>query len=82
MEPSLDELLAGGFQLMVVGMSVVFLFLALLVGAISLLPRLVQRLAGEEAFEQTVLSLHSASTVEPDVLEAIRTAIQLYENNG
>ena len=42
MEPSLSELLAPGLKLMLIGMSIVFLFLALLVWIIEMTARLVQ----------------------------------------
>lgn len=87
MEPTLSELLQNGLQLMVVGMSIVFLFLALLVGAVSLLPKLIRRFDGEPTFEQTTLAAATAkhreqpAVVDADTRIAIQTAIQLYENN-
>jgi oxaloacetate decarboxylase gamma subunit len=87
MEPTLSELLQNGLQLMVVGMSIVFLFLAMLVGAVSLLPKILRRFEGEPAFEQTslpppaVIVKQQAGVVDTDKRIAIQTAIQLYENN-
>ncbi|HLF98789.1 MAG TPA: OadG family protein [Methylococcaceae bacterium] len=87
MEPTLSELFQNGLQLMVVGMSIVFLFLALLVGAVSLLPNLLRRFDGEQNFEQTTLAASTAkhreqaAVVDADTQVAIRTAIQLYESN-
>lgn len=85
MEPSITELLQTGLQLMVVGMGIVFLFLSLLVGAVSVLPRVLRQLAGEQAFESMAASTSTSvpasvePAVEPDVVEAIQTAIRLYE---
>lgn len=84
MEPTITELLSSGLQLMVVGMGIVFAFLALLVGAVSALPRLLHRAMGEQAFEQVVPAA-LPSPVEPaidaDGKTAIEVAIRLYENN-
>lgn len=81
MEPTITELLQAGFQLMVVGMGIVFFFLALLVGAISGLPHLLRRAFGEEAFEQIdTPPSPPASAVNAHVVEAIRQAIQRYES--
>jgi oxaloacetate decarboxylase gamma subunit len=87
MEPTLSELLQNGLQLMVVGMSIVFLFLALLVGAVSLLPNLMRRFDGEHTFEQTTLAASTAkhreqaAAVDADTRIVIQTAIRLYEND-
>ncbi|TAN48768.1 MAG: sodium pump decarboxylase subunit gamma [Methylococcaceae bacterium] len=83
-EPSLVELLQTGLQLLFVGMGIVFLFLSLLVGAVSALPRVLRRIAGEQAFEQVASYTTPAPAkpaIEPDVVEAIQTAIQFYESN-
>jgi oxaloacetate decarboxylase gamma subunit len=88
MEPTLSELLQSGFQLMIVGMAIVFLFLALLVGAVSLLPNLMRRFEGEPVFEQqTTLAVSTAkhrepaATVDADTRAAIQTAIRRYETD-
>lgn len=87
MEPTLSDLLQNGLQLMVVGMSIVFLFLALLVGAVTLLPNLMRRFDGEQAFEQTTLAAATAkhreqtAVVDAGTRIAIQTAVQLYEDN-
>lgn len=87
MEPTFSELLQSGLQLMVVGMTIVFLFLAMLVWAVSVLPKLIRRFDAESAFEQTSpvpaapLLREPAPAVDFDTRTAIQTAIQLYENN-
>ena len=43
MEASLSDLLLSGLKLMLAGMSIVFLFLALLVGVIGVIARLVKK---------------------------------------
>lgn len=82
MEPSITDLLQTGLQLMIVGMGIVFLFLALLVGAVTALPRILRRVAGEKAYEQTAPTTPAATepAIDSDVLSAIQTAIRLYEN--
>jgi oxaloacetate decarboxylase gamma subunit len=87
MELSITEQLQTGLQLMIVGMGIVFLFLSLLVGAVSVLPKVLRRIAGEQAFEQqTAPSVAQPAAVadaaiDADVLEAIQAAIRLYETH-
>lgn len=84
-EPSITELLQTGLQLLFVGMGIVFLFLSLLVGAVGVLPRVLRRIAGEQAFEQVAAFANPVTpkpAIEPDIVEAIQTAIQLYESNS
>lgn len=82
MEPSITDLLQTGLQLMIVGMGIVFLFLAVLVGAVTALPRILRRIAGEKAFEQVAPTTPAATepAIDADVISAIQTAIRLYEN--
>lgn len=87
MEPSLSELLQTSVQLMIVGMGIVYLFLALLVGAVTLLPALLRRLDGEPVFERVSLAAMMARLrdrevpveVDEDTRAAIQDAIQRYE---
>lgn len=84
MESSITEQLQTGLELMAVGMGIVFLFLSLLVGAVGALPKVLRRIAGEQAFEQVAPAATPAtveSAIGPDVVEAIQTAIRLYETN-
>jgi oxaloacetate decarboxylase gamma subunit len=48
MESTLSELVLGGAKLMVIGMSIVFLFLALLVWIIGVTSKLIKRYEGPE----------------------------------
>lgn len=47
MEASVPQLLLSGLKLMLVGMAIVYLFLALLVGVIGIAARLLDRSAGD-----------------------------------
>ncbi|BBL71177.1 OadG family protein [Methylogaea oryzae] len=84
MEPSITDLLQNGLQLMIVGMGIVFLFLALLVAAVTALPRLLRRVAGEKAYEQVAPTPLATSepAIDTDVMSAIQTAIRLYETQN
>ena len=66
METSLSELLLPGLKLMLVGMGIVFLFLALLVWVIGVTARLVNRVNPKQGG-----SRRSSLEVEPDEAELV-----------
>jgi len=71
----MNELIAEGFQLMGVGMGVVFLFLGLLVGVISLVSRIIQ------SFEtKTVTNIEGGTSAsnDSDLLEVVGEAVKRY----
>ncbi|MGI9213362.1 MAG: OadG family protein [Methylococcaceae bacterium] len=84
MEPPITELLLSGIKLMLMGMTIVFLFLALLVWIIGVSSRLVRR------YEQTLgqvggdaALMHDESSLEPDegeIIAAISAALWRHEN--
>ena len=49
MEPSLTDSLLAGIRLMLIGMGIVYLFLSLLVGLISLTSRLLRKYSSDSA---------------------------------
>jgi len=66
MEPSLSDLLLPGLKLMLVGMGIVFLFLALLVWIIGITAKVVKRYS-----PQSVPKSRSQVLVDPDESELV-----------
>ena len=73
---SIHELIGEGLQLMVLGMGVVFLFLGLLVGVITLISRIIQNF--EARNPQPADALISP---EDELLEVISGAVQRYRSD-
>ena len=65
----MNELLAEGLQLMGVGMGIVFLFLGMLVGIVTLVSRIIQ------SFETEVAT---ATSSDDDLLEVVTEAVKRY----
>jgi oxaloacetate decarboxylase gamma subunit len=81
MEPSLAELLLSGGKLMAVGMGIVYMFLALLVGIIGITSKLLQHYHPEAE----ILPVRPGSGTEPEpgeteVVAAIAAAIHRFRN--
>lgn len=81
MAPSLAELLLSGVKLMLIGMGIVFLFLALLVWIIGITAKLLQRYE----LEPEGLPVRPGAGIEPEpqeaeVVAAISAAIHRYRN--
>jgi oxaloacetate decarboxylase gamma subunit len=72
----INELLGEGLQLMLLGMGVVFLFLGLLVGVVTLISRIIQNI--ESKNEE---SAGTAISAEDELLEVITTAVQRYRSD-
>lgn len=75
----MNPLLAEAIELMTVGMGVVFAFLFLLVGAISLMSRLVARFAPDSAPAPVVSSASLPAQVAPGLLLDTRTLTVIRE---
>ncbi len=73
----MTELISSGIELMFAGMTIVFLFLTMLVGAINLMSFLVQRFFPE----QPTPSIHvTTGGVDKSVIAAITAAVHQYRN--
>jgi oxaloacetate decarboxylase (Na+ extruding) subunit gamma len=73
----MTELMSSGIELMFAGMTIVFLFLTMLVGAINLMSFLVQRFFPESP----VTTLHlTKGGVDKSVIAAITAAVHQYRN--
>ncbi|OIO73689.1 MAG: hypothetical protein AUJ57_03965 [Zetaproteobacteria bacterium CG1_02_53_45] len=71
----MSELLAEGLQLMGVGMGVVFLFLGLLVGVVSLVSRIIQ---GFEASAAKAAACSGPTANDDDLIEVVTEAVKRY----
>ncbi|MSP28796.1 MAG: sodium pump decarboxylase subunit gamma [Methylococcales bacterium] len=72
----MTELMSSGIELMVAGMTIVFLFLVMLVGAINLMSFLVQRF-----FPEQPTSTHlTTGGVDKNVIAAITAAVHQYRS--
>jgi len=81
MEYSLAELLLSGIKLMLIGMTIVYLFLALLVWVIGITSKLLNRYVPEP--EHAPGASAEAPDIESDeseVVAAITAAIHRYQN--
>ncbi|BBA33385.1 probable oxaloacetate decarboxylase gamma chain [Methylocaldum marinum] len=83
MEYSLAELLLSGFKLMLIGMTIVYLFLVLLVWTIGITSKLINRYVPEPEPEHAPGSSVPAPDVESDqseIIAVITAAIHRYQN--
>jgi oxaloacetate decarboxylase gamma subunit len=72
----MTELMASGIELMIVGMGIVFLFLAMLVVAINTMTYIIQRFFPEvPAIPSTQVG---ASGIDKPTVAAITAAVHLY----
>jgi len=72
----MNELMQQGLQLMVLGMGVVFLFLGLLIGVISLTSKVIQR------FESAPAEARASSiTTDTNLVEVITEAVKQYRSD-
>lgn len=85
MESSIAQLVMSGLNLMLIGMSIVFLFLALLVWVIGITARLVQRFSPE--FTASIPEpgkVHPVSyepEADSELIAVISAAIHRHQNN-
>jgi oxaloacetate decarboxylase gamma subunit len=70
----MNELLSSGMELMLIGMGIVFSFLALLVLSIISMSKLVQRYFPEISTSHLPVSPHD----DPGIVAAITAAVQQY----
>ncbi|SMF95217.1 oxaloacetate decarboxylase, gamma subunit [Methylomagnum ishizawai] len=78
MEPSLPELLLSGAKLMLIGMGIVYLFLALLVWIIGMTHKLLNRYTPEPGPARSSLGLGEAE--EDEVVAVIGAALHRYRH--
>lgn len=86
MDSSIGELLLSGAKLMLVGMGIVYLFLALLVWVIGTTSKLIHRFSHEPSVyppvpDGTVVQAESADGFDAELVAMISAAIHHYESN-
>ncbi len=76
----MNEMLISGFELMLIGMVIVFAFLAMLVLMVNIMTFIIQRFFPEPPIE--IINPASASTSYTDagVIAAISAAVHKYRN--
>jgi oxaloacetate decarboxylase gamma subunit len=74
----MNEMMSSGIELMLIGMGIVYSFLAMLVVAIKLMTTIVARYFPEMPDE--FVTLNTAKTTEPLVIAAITAAVHQYRN--
>jgi oxaloacetate decarboxylase (Na+ extruding) subunit gamma len=72
----MNELFAAGVELMLVGMGIVFLFLALLVATVNLMSFVIQRYAPDP--QSTAVEQLPPSPRQDEVIAAITAAVRRY----
>jgi oxaloacetate decarboxylase gamma subunit len=72
------ELMSSGVELMIVGMGIVFLFLALLVVAINMMSSLIQRFFPEEPKSAKVVKIDT----DKATVAAITAAVHQYRSKN
>ena len=76
----MNELFAAGLELMLVGMGIVFLFLALLVATVTLMTFVIQRYAPEPLPGQA--DEFPSSPKQDEIIAAITAAVRRYRANN
>lgn len=82
--PPMNPLLAEGIELMLVGMGVVFVFLVMLVGAVTLMSQLVARFAPDTplAAPRGPVPAPAVTAVDDRTLTVIREAVRRHRGQA
>lgn len=79
----MSELLLSGVELMIVGMGIVFLFLAMLVVAVNIMSSLVARfLPTPLPVASPVPRVTQSDTTDPSIIAAISSAVHQYRSKN
>lgn len=73
----MNEMMSSGIEIMLVGMGIVFLFLAMLVVAVNIMSALIQRFFPHVPAE-VATTAHSGT--DPSVIAAISAAVHQYRS--
>jgi len=78
----MTELIGSGIELMLIGMSIVFLFLTMLVIAINIMSALVQRFFPEPSATPITIPVATANVgnMDKNIVAAIAVAVHQYRN--
>ncbi len=75
----MNELITAGFELMAIGMAIVFVFLAVLVLAVNMLKLFVQQFFPAQQSNQTVTG-NAGVTDNSNIIAAISAAVTQYRS--
>ncbi len=78
----MTELIGSGVELMLVGMGIVFVFLAMLVVAINTMASLVQRFFPEPPAAAVVVPVTTANKTDKATIAAISAAVHQYRSKN
>ncbi len=76
----MNEMMSSGIDLMLIGMGIVFAFLALLIVLVNIMTFVIQRFFPEEPVTIVTPSLASTSHTDAGVIAAISAAVHQYRN--
>jgi oxaloacetate decarboxylase (Na+ extruding) subunit gamma len=77
----MTELMSSGIELMFAGMGIVFLFLTMLVGAITVMSRIIERYFPEEPVTTISVPVAQNNAVDKSYIAAITAAVHQYRNS-
>ncbi len=76
----MNEMLSSGVELMIIGMTIVFAFLAMLVVMVNIMTSLIHRFFPETPVTAVTPTLASTSHTDAGIIAAITAAVHQYRN--
>ncbi len=76
----MNEMISAGLELMLIGMGIVFAFLAMLVVMVSIMTFVIQRFFPAPSVPDVTLASASAGHTDVGVIAAISAAVHQYRN--
>ncbi|MCK5888786.1 MAG: OadG family protein [Methylococcales bacterium] len=76
----MDEMMGSGIELMLIGMGIVFGFLALLIVMVNLMTRIIHRYFPDDPLSDMSAVLASTTHTSANVIAAITAAVHRYRN--
>jgi len=76
----MNEMMSSGIELMLIGMGIVFAFLALLIVMVNIMTTVIQRFFPEPPVTEVLPASASTSHTDAGVIAAISAAVHQYRN--
>jgi oxaloacetate decarboxylase gamma subunit len=76
----MNEMMSAGLELMLIGMGIVFAFLAMLVVMVTIMTSVIQRFFPAPSVPAVTLASASAGHTDAGVIAAISAAVHQYRN--
>lgn len=76
----MNEMISSGVELMLIGMSIVFAFLAMLVVMVNIMTALIKRFFPEDSLPVATPLSASASHTDAGIISAISAAVHQYRS--